>query len=122
MAGYPEGHVDSQDKAKDIVYLKEKVDAGADFIVTQLFYDINSFVNWEKQCRDAGISVPIVPGVMPIQSHQAFRRIINLCNTSVPVKILEDLNDIKVCVVQALFMNSVEFDNKSWHFRRMIKL
>ncbi|GAB5585370.1 methylenetetrahydrofolate reductase 1 [Umbelopsis nana] len=95
VAGYPEGHVDSQDKAKDVVYLKEKVDAGADFIVTQLFYDIDTFVAWERQCREAGISVPIVPGVMPIQSHQAFRRIINLCNTTVPTKILEDLNDIK---------------------------
>ncbi|CAO3689933.1 unnamed protein product [Umbelopsis ramanniana] len=95
IAGYPEGHVDSQDKDQDIVYLKEKVEAGADFIVTQLFYDVDTFVHWQKQCRDAGISVPIVPGVMPIQSHQAFRRIINLCNTKVPTHILEDLNDIK---------------------------
>lgn len=96
IAGYPEGHVDSQDKDQDIVYLKEKVEAGADFIVTQLFYDVDTFVHWQKQCRDAGISVPIVPGVMPIQSHQAFRRIINLCNTKVPTHILEDLNHIKV--------------------------
>jgi 5,10-methylenetetrahydrofolate reductase len=96
VAGYPEGHVDSPDKAKDVLYLKEKIDAGADFVVTQLFYDIDTYVKWQKQCRDAGISVPIITGVMPIQSHQAFRRIINLCNTNVPPQILEDLNEIKV--------------------------
>ncbi|CAM0140568.1 methylenetetrahydrofolate reductase 1 [Umbelopsis sp. WA50703] len=95
VAGYPEGHVDSPDKAKDVLYLKEKIDAGADFVVTQLFYDIDTYVKWQKQCRDAGISVPIITGVMPIQSHQAFRRIINLCNTNVPPQILEDLNEIK---------------------------
>lgn len=96
VAAYPEGHVDSQDKTKDVLYLKEKIDAGADFVVTQLFYDIDTYVKWHKQCRDAGISVPIITGVMPIQSHQAFRRIINLCNTNVPPTILEELNEIKV--------------------------
>lgn len=54
VAGYPEGHVDSTDKSVDLQHLKAKVDAGADFIVTQLFYDISAFETWIKACREIG--------------------------------------------------------------------
>ncbi len=55
VAGYPEGHIDSPDKEKDLQFLKEKVDAGADYIVTQLFYDTELFLNWVQKCRDIGL-------------------------------------------------------------------
>ena len=53
-AGYPEGHPDSDDKQQDLRFLKEKVDAGADFIITQMFFDVDIFVKWEKECRKIG--------------------------------------------------------------------
>ncbi|CAO3644302.1 unnamed protein product [Mucor hiemalis] len=95
VAGYPEGHIDCPDKEQDMVYLKEKVDAGADFIMTQLFYDADICVEWMQKCRDHGIHVPVVPGIMPIPTYQSFRRMINLCNVKVPAKVLEDLDAIK---------------------------
>lgn len=54
VAGYPEGHIDQPDKELDMMYLKEKVDAGADYIVTQLFYDVDLFIKWVDQCRQVG--------------------------------------------------------------------
>ena len=72
MSGYPEAHPDAivEDKQlmeknywADIHYVKEKLDAGADFVVTQLFYDVNIFIKWVKDCRSVGITAPIVPGV-----------------------------------------------------------
>lgn len=54
VAGYPEGHMDTPDKAQDLAYLKAKVDCGADFIMTQLFYDVDTFLEWVKSCREMG--------------------------------------------------------------------
>jgi methylenetetrahydrofolate reductase (NADPH) len=56
VAGYPEGHPDEEDKSLDLKYLKMKVDAGADFIVTQFFYDCDLFFKWTKKCRDIGMT------------------------------------------------------------------
>lgn len=95
VAGYPEGHIDCPDKDQDMLYLKEKVEAGADFIITQLFYDSEVCVAWIKKCRDHGIHAPIVPGIMPIPTYQSFRRMINLCNVKVPAKVMHDLDEIK---------------------------
>lgn len=67
VAGYPEGHVDMLgDLEKDIQFLKEKVTAGADLIITQLFYDNNVFEQFVHNCRKNGITIPIFPGIMPI--------------------------------------------------------
>lgn len=96
VAGYPEGHIDCPDKDQDIQYLKEKVDAGADFIVTQLFYDVDVFIQWLGKCRDRGIKAPVVPGIMPIPTYQNFRRMVNLCNIKVPKEIMKHLDEIKV--------------------------
>ncbi|KAI9497312.1 methylenetetrahydrofolate reductase-domain-containing protein [Zychaea mexicana] len=95
VAGYPEGHMDTPDKAQDLQYLKAKVDCGADFIMTQLFYNVDTFKEWVKSCRAIGIHVPIVPSIMPIPTYQSFRRIINLCSVQVPKPILDALDAIK---------------------------
>ncbi|CDH48474.1 methylenetetrahydrofolate reductase [Lichtheimia corymbifera JMRC:FSU:9682] len=95
VAGYPEGHMDTPDKAQDLQYLKDKVDCGADFILSQLFYDVDVFKTWVKKCRDLGITVPIIPSILPIPTHQSFRRIINLCRIQVPKAILDKLEQIK---------------------------
>ena len=65
--GYPNGHPDCPTYEEDIQHLKEKVDAGADFIITQLFFENKTFFKFVKDCREIGITVPIIPGFMPIQ-------------------------------------------------------
>ncbi|GAA6026943.1 hypothetical protein JCM8097_005983 [Rhodosporidiobolus ruineniae] len=95
VAGYPEGHADSPDKLSDIDYLYEKQQAGADFVVTQLFYDTDVFLKWYKACRDRGVTIPIIPGIMPIQNYLSFRRMTNLCGTSIPADIAADLERIQ---------------------------
>ncbi len=65
------------------MHLKQKVDAGADFIITQFFYDTDKFAAYVQDCREAGIQCPIVPGIMPINSYSAFTRMTKCCGTSV---------------------------------------
>lgn len=67
LIGYPSGHPDCPSYEEDIRHLKEKVDAGADFIITQLFFDAETYIKFYNDCRKIGIEVPIIPGVMPIQ-------------------------------------------------------
>ena len=94
-AGYPEGHLESSSKESCVNFLKKKIDKGTDFIITQLFYDLEEFFDFERLCRDAGISCPIIPGLMPIQNYQRFKRFTDLCQTKVPDSILRDLEGIK---------------------------
>ncbi|MEM3061972.1 MAG: methylenetetrahydrofolate reductase [Nitrososphaerota archaeon] len=95
VAGYPDGHSRSISIDKEIEYLKEKVDAGADFVITQLFYDVSVFVRWVEKCREVGIKCPIIPGIMPIKSYQSFRRITSLCGIRPPKRLMETLEIIK---------------------------
>lgn len=76
------------------MFLKEKVDAGADFIVTQLFFDVPLFLDWVKACRAVGINCPIIPGVMPIQAYASFKK--NIVGLSIPQWILDGIEPIKV--------------------------
>ncbi|KAK3818915.1 MAG: methylenetetrahydrofolate reductase-domain-containing protein [Benniella sp.] len=95
VAGYPERHLDSTSKEDDFKWLKHKVDQGADFIVTQLFYDSSLFIQWVKECREYGITVPILPGIMPIQSFGGFTRMTTLCKTFIPEHVKNALEPIK---------------------------
>ena len=74
VAGYPEVHLTATSRDADIQFLKEKVEAGADFIITQLFYDNSTFLEWVQDCRRVGITCPIIPGVMPILGYDKFMR------------------------------------------------
>jgi methylenetetrahydrofolate reductase (NADPH) len=95
VAGYPEGHTEAKSLEQDIAHLKEKVDAGADFIITQLFYDVDNFIEWVDKCRQAGINVPIIPGIMPIQSYAGWKRMTDFCKTKIPQAIQNRLDSIK---------------------------
>ncbi|WVN89599.1 methylenetetrahydrofolate reductase [Cryptococcus depauperatus CBS 7841] len=94
VAGYPTLHPDSKSEEAEFKWLKVKCDAGADFIVTQLFYDTEGFLDWVKTCRAQGISLSIIPGIMPIQSFASFRRLVNLTKTPIPFSITADLQPI----------------------------
>jgi len=74
VAGYCEGCEDNDDPDQLIDHLKQKVDAGGTFVVTQMFYDVDIFLAWVKKCRERGIDVPIIPGIMPISTHASFKR------------------------------------------------
>ena len=83
-AGYPEGHVECRDRARSIEHLKLKVDAGLDFVITQLFYDNADYRDFVARARQAGITVPLIPGIMPITNAAQIQRIASLCGARIP--------------------------------------
>ena len=86
-ACYPEGHLESPDLISDIRHLKEKVDAGAQHLVSQLFFDNEDFFRFLERCRIAGISVPIEAGIMPVLSAKSIQRMVSMCGASLPAKL-----------------------------------
>ncbi|KAI9678326.1 MAG: hypothetical protein M1817_006272 [Caeruleum heppii] len=95
VAGYPEGCDDQRDQDLLIEHLKEKIDAGGTFVVTQMFYDADIFLDWVNKCRARGINVPIIPGIMPIQTHAAFLRRAAWSQCHVPPSWTEALEPVK---------------------------
>lgn len=83
-ACYPEIHPESADQKTDIKYLKEKVDAGCDFLTSQMFFDNNLFYNFLYKIREAGITVPVIPGIMPITSATQVERAVKLSGSFMP--------------------------------------
>ena len=91
VAGYPEGHIESPDLKTDIENLKRKVDAGADAIFTQLFFENGLFFDYVNRVRDAGIMVPVIAGIMPVISEKQVNKMTSMANISVPKKLKEAL-------------------------------
>ena len=83
-ACYPEVHPDSRNQKEDIFYLKEKVDAGAQFLTTQMVFDNNLFYNFLYKLREAGVTVPVLPGIMPITNARQVERAIKLSGSFIP--------------------------------------
>ena len=83
-ACYPEGHIECAHKADDIRYLKEKVDAGLDFLTTQMFFDNNILYNFLYRVREAGIRVPVIAGIMPITNVKQVKRSVEMSGTVLP--------------------------------------
>ncbi|CAF1900997.1 unnamed protein product [Rotaria magnacalcarata] len=95
VAGYPQGHPDTESYEEDLGYLKQKVDAGADFIITQLFFQAETFIKFEADCRAIGITCPIIPGIFPIQGHASFRSVIRLAKLDVPQEMLDSIESMR---------------------------
>ncbi|KAL2654165.1 hypothetical protein R1flu_022293 [Riccia fluitans] len=104
VAGYPEAHPEvilSESGAteeayqKDLEYLKKKIDAGGELIVSQLFYDTDIFLKFVSDCRQIGIKCPVVPGIMPIVSYNGFKRMTGFCKTKIPEELQTALEPIK---------------------------
>lgn len=138
VAGYPEKHIEAPSMEIDIANLKRKVEAGGDIIITQLFFDNKFFFNFVERTRTAGITVPIIPGLMPILSVKQIKRITSMCGSSIPHELqleLESAADddekaseigIRQCIRQARELlqhgePGIHFYvlNKSTHIRRI---
>jgi methylenetetrahydrofolate reductase (NADPH) len=102
VAGYPETHREAPSREIDLANLKRKVAAGADVVVTQLFYDNADFFRFRDDCQRLGINCPVVPGLLPILSLQQIERITSLCAAGLP---------------DALIARLRENDSPEWHFR-----
>ena len=86
-AGYPEGHVETRDLALDLAHTRKKVEAGADFLVTQLFFENDHYWRFVERARAAGIQVPILPGIMPMTNVEQIERFTAMCGAEIPPKL-----------------------------------
>ena len=103
-ACYPEGHPENEHKADDIKYLKQKVDAGVDFLTTQMFFDNDIHYNFLYRVREAGITVPVLPGIMPMTSASQMKRSQELSGTVFPrrfLALLDRFGDYPDAMMQA---------------------
>ena len=95
VAGYPAPHPESPSFASDWRYTVAKIREGADFVITQLFFDVREYLHFVDRLSDMGVSVPVIPGILPIQSLESIRRTLSLCGANIPGKLylaLEEAN------------------------------
>jgi methylenetetrahydrofolate reductase (NADPH) len=113
VAGYPEKHIESPSMDHDLKHFKNKVDAGADIVITQLFYDNADFFAFAAAARKLGVTLPIIPGLLPVLSAKQVRRITSLCGSRIPPALHAELEaageddghaeeiGIRQCIAQA---------------------
>jgi len=94
VAGYPEGHIECQDKEQDLQHLKQKVDAGGEFVITQIFFDNGYFYDFVERAQRIGISVPIIPGILPILNLAQVKRFVALSGATIPPDLARDLERV----------------------------
>jgi methylenetetrahydrofolate reductase (NADPH) len=94
-AGYPEKHADAPNRQSDMKFLKRKVDAGAEFIITQMFFDNAKYFEFVKDCRDNGINVPIIPGLKPLATNKQLSILPNIFNIEIPVELTNEVESCK---------------------------
>lgn len=94
-ACYPEGHMEAPSKEIDLQYCKQKVDDGAEFLITQLFFDNRDYLDFVERARAIGIDVPIVPGIMPVTNFTQIKRFAELCGATIPSQMHSDMEPIE---------------------------
>ena len=94
-AGYPESHPESPNADEDLKYLKKKLDSGADFIITQMFFNNDHYFNFVEKARDIGIQNRIIPGIMPITNFRQIKKFSEMCGASIPESTVEMFTSIK---------------------------
>ena len=90
-ACYPEGHLENPSREDDLLRLKAKVEAGAEFLITQLFFDNAFYFDFVARARAAGITVPIIPGIMPLTTFEQIERITRMCGATIPIRLRLEL-------------------------------
>lgn len=95
VAGFPELHPDSPNRESDLFYMKQKIDAGADVVVTQLFFDNEDFINYDKALKAMGVDIPIIPGILPVQSATQVRKFTALCKSRIPERLDALLTEVE---------------------------
>lgn len=94
VAGYPEGHPEASYFGDEMRYLKEKIDSGAEVVLTQLFFEPELFFRFRDRAHKQGIAVPLIPGIMPVSNAQQLRRFTSLCGASLPEKLTSSLDSL----------------------------
>lgn len=94
-ACYPEKHTESPDRDNDLAMTRQKVDAGLDFLITQLFFENSAYFDFLARAREAGIEVPIIPGLMPITNVEQVKRFTKMCGAAIPVELSRRLKIVE---------------------------
>lgn len=95
VAVYPEGHIESPSLEMDMFYTKQKIDAGADFAITQMFFDNRFFYDFMARAQRFGISIPVIPGIMPITDIERIKRFCQICGATLPSPLVEKMEKAK---------------------------
>ncbi len=95
VASYPEGHPESPNMEWEIRYFREKVEAGADFSITQMFFENHYYYEFLNLCKRAGIDVPIIPGIMPITNFKQIKKFASMCGATIPQSLIERMEPVE---------------------------
>ena len=112
VAGYPEGHIEAESMEKDIEYLGLKVSKGAEYIIANYCYDTKFFLDFVQRCRNTGIDIPILPGVMPIYSIKMMEMLASLCGASIVDDLRRSIGELPEDDKQALVDFGIEFASR----------
>ncbi|GAB6905811.1 methylenetetrahydrofolate reductase [NAD(P)H] [Desulfosarcina cetonica] len=108
-AGYPEGHIQAQSLEADIGFLKQKQDNGAEYVVTQYCYDNDVFFRYVEKCRSAGVSIPIIPGIMPVYTLKLTQMLSKICGTTITDEMQRGLDQLDATDKDAVIDFGVDF-------------